>query len=153
MPLFRAAVPLKGDIRKDTKSVVSINSDRLAAVGGIGRVKGLSPALVEFHKAGIFDAVRLRTRDGKDHPLADMLLRREDHLDIVPIGTRYPMSLWELKQDVLSDRWSRYHRPRWILIETSGKKYALPQRREDLRQSAARLPAHRTGQDGRRCSD
>ena len=30
MPLFRAAAPLRGDIRNDMKSLVSINSDRIA---------------------------------------------------------------------------------------------------------------------------
>ena len=30
MPLFRAAAPFKGVILKETKSVVSINSDRIA---------------------------------------------------------------------------------------------------------------------------
>ena len=30
MPLFRAAAPRSGDMRKDMKSVVSISSDRIA---------------------------------------------------------------------------------------------------------------------------
>ena len=30
MPLLRAALPFNGDIRNDTKSVVSISSDRIA---------------------------------------------------------------------------------------------------------------------------
>ena len=64
MPLLRAAVPRSGDIRNDRKSRVSINSERIAVpvIGGVGRVVGFLPAIVEFHEAGILDAVRLRCR-------------------------------------------------------------------------------------------
>ena len=87
MPLFRAAAPVRGDIRKDMKSVVSSNSDLigLAVVGGVRCEECLSPACVEFHEAGILDAVRLGFGDGKDHPLADVRIGLEDHFDIVAI--------------------------------------------------------------------
>ena len=56
MPLFRAAAPFKGDILKEIEWIVSINSDRIAMPGC---VESLPPAIVEFHDAGILDAVRL----------------------------------------------------------------------------------------------
>jgi hypothetical protein len=45
---------------------------------------------VEFDEAGILDAVRLGFGDGKDYPFADIFVRPEDHLDIIPVRTRYP---------------------------------------------------------------
>ena len=68
-----------------------LGSYRGAAIGGVCRVEGLSPAVFEFHETGIFDPVRLGQGDGKDHPLADILVRPEHHFDIVPIRTRYPI--------------------------------------------------------------
>src|ERR1039458_7487447 len=53
-----------------------------AVVGGICRVEGLFPAIVEFNESCILDPVRLGWGDGEDHPLADVLVRLEDHLDI-----------------------------------------------------------------------
>jgi hypothetical protein len=47
---------------------------------------------MEFHEASILDAVRLRFGDRKDHPLAYVFVRLEEHLDIIPMRTGYPLS-------------------------------------------------------------
>ena len=38
-------------------------------------------------KSSIFDAIRLRGGDGKDHSFADVFVRPEDQLDIVALRT------------------------------------------------------------------
>jgi len=85
-------------------------------------------AFVEFHEAGVLDAIRLRFCDGKDHPLADVLVRIEDYLDIVPSGLISDCALWELKQDGLSDRRSHDHRRDASRSKRQGGNMPFPDR-------------------------
>jgi len=88
--------------REEVGGLDQFRPDRRAFVGGIGGVIGGPSAIAEFDEAGVFDAVRLRLRDWKDHAFADVLLRLEDDLDFVAdrAGIRYPIRGLEASREV-----------------------------------------------------
>src|SRR6185437_3593771 len=46
--------------------------------------------VIEFHEAGILDAIGLRGGNRKDDPFAQLLVRQEAYLDVVAMGPARP---------------------------------------------------------------
>ena len=77
--------------RQKVAGLDQFRPDRRALVGGIGCVIGRPTVIAELDEARVFDAVRLRFRDRKDHAFTDILLRLEDDLDFVAMRSGHPM--------------------------------------------------------------